>query len=247
MRRATLLLALALCITACEVSVFGSDPIVIIGEHSAGGTEWAHSCEEPEASREARAAVASGSADGETGCTLRCVLSGEGAGECDAAEAMLDEAGAARPGLVQLDLHDHEGVILTVEVCDPTGTVLQLGDSPTNAAGGGDAGSSSHDTDMVLVGTTLSIRPATAAETPASAVEGFVAETGCTTRTLVISEMLVYLVEPDVGLCGPGMFRIDPPTDAEGSPDARWYLSTAGSLDGTATGSGLRRIDACFW
>jgi hypothetical protein len=240
------LLALALAaVPACEVSVFGSDPIVIIGEHSAGGTEWAHACEEPEASREARAALAAGEGDGDGGCTLRCVLVGEGAADCEAARPGPGEGDDA--GRVVLDLHDHEGVILAVEICDPSGTVLQLGDSVTAAAGGGDGGSSSHDADLVVQGTTLTLRPATAAETPPSEVAGWIAAEGCTVRTLVLSEQLVHLVENDVGLCGPGLFRIDPPTDAEGSPDALWYLSGAGSLDGSAPGSGVRRIEACFW
>lgn len=242
-----LLFGLAALVAGCEVSVFGSEPIVIISEHSAGGTEWAHACEEPEASREARAAVAAGDGDGETGCTLRCVLVGEGAGECDAASAVTAADGTERPGVTELDLHDHEGVILTLEICDPTGTVLQLGDSATTAAGGGDGGTSSHDADLFVAGTTLHIRPATAAETPASEYAGWLQASGCTTRTVVLSEQLVYLVEGEAGLCGPGLFRIDPPTDAEGRPDARWYLATAGSVDGTLSGSGLRRIEACFW
>lgn len=245
MKRAPLLALALATVPACEVSVFGSEPIVIIGEHSAGGTEWAHACEEPEAAREARAALAAGEGDGESGCTLRCVLVGDGAADCEAARRTTREDGAAGP--LELDLHDHEGVILTVEVCDPTGTVLQLGDSATTAAAGGDGGTSSHDADLVVQGTTLTLRPATAAETPASEVSGWIAAEGCTTRTLVLSEQLVHLVENDVGLCGPGLFRVDPPTDAEGSPDALWYLSSAGSLDGTAPGSGARRIEACFW
>lgn len=239
--------ALAALVAGCEVSVFGSDPIVIIGEHSSGGTEWAHACEEPEASREARAAVAADDADGETGCTLRCVLVGDGAGECDAATPSTGADGSERPGVLELDLHDHEGVILTVEICDPSGTVLQIGDSPTTAAAGGDGGTSSHDADLVLSGTTLTVRPATTAETQASEIAGWATATGCSTRTLVLSEQLVYLVENEAGLCGPGLLRIDPPTDAEGSPDARWYLATAGSIDGTQSGSGLRRVEACFW
>ncbi len=246
MKRAPLL-ALALgAVPACEVSVFGSEPIVIIGEHSAGGTEWAHACEEPEASREARAAIAAGDGDGDSGCTLRCVLVGEGAGECEAARRSPRESEPAA-GPIELDLHDHEGVILTLEICDPRGTVLQLGDSATTAAGGGDGGTSSHDADLSVTGTTLTLRPASTAETPASEVSAWIAAEGCTVRTLVLAEQLVHLVENDVGLCGPGLFRVDPPTDAEGSPDALWYLSAEGSLDGTAPGSGVRRVEACFW
>lgn len=245
--RIVVLFGLVTLTAGCEVSVFGSEPIVVIGEHSSGGTEWAHACEEPEAAREARLHEDAGE-DTESSCNVRCQLIGEGA-SLEGCETVTEVSvgGAVVPGRFQLDVHDHEGVILTFEVCDPSGTALQVGDSPTTAAAGGDTGSSSHDADLVLSGTTLTVRPATAAETPASVVENWVAASGCTTRTLVLSEQLLYLVDDARGLCGPGLFRIDPPTDTEGTPDARWFLSAAGSLDGTVAGSGVRSLSACFW
>jgi hypothetical protein len=55
------------------------------------------------------------------------------------------------------------------------------------------------------------------------------------------------VVETGAGLCGNGMLRIDPPTDERGAPDARWYLSTGGSVDGRTSGSGVRSVSLCFW
>ena len=91
------------------------------------------------------------------------------------------------------------------------------------------------------------MRASAGSEVPSSTVESFVPESGCHERTVVISDQLVFLVEADAGLCGTGMLRIDPPIDAEGTPDARWYLALAGSIDGSASGSGVRSASLCFW
>lgn len=237
----------------CEVSVFGSEPIVIISEHSAGGTTMAHACEEPEASSRARAAMAApggeSNDDDEAGCITRCRFSTEAreAFSCPAASVAMDANGGPRAGVLALDLRDHDGLVMTVEVCDPEGIAFHLSDSTSGAPTGGDAASSSHDADVLLSDTTLSVRAATGAGTPPSQIEGYVPEEGCSVRTFVVSEQLLYLVESERGMCGTGMFRIDPPTDEEGSPDALFYLATAGSVDGAAEGSGIRSIDFCFW
>jgi hypothetical protein len=125
--------------------------------------------------------------------------------------------------------------------------VFQLADSPTAHAGGGDDGSTSHDADVALDGTTLHLRAATNSDVDPSTVGSFVPETGCATRTLVVADQLAYLVESGAGLCGTGMLRIRPPTDEHGTPDALWYLALAGSVDGRTPGSGLRSVDLCFW
>lgn len=244
------MLALSL---GCEVSVFGSEPIVIISEHSAGGTEMGHACEEPEASRRARLAMAendgSHEGDDERGCVTRCryATDASGAFSCSAASIAMDAEGNPRPGVLRLDLRDHDGLAMTFEVCDPDGLTLQLSDSSTGAPNGGDAGSTSHDADIALRETVLEVRAASNAGTPPSQIEGYVTEEGCSTRTVVVSEQLLYLADGDRGMCGAGMFRIDPPTDEEGTPDALWYLATAGSVDGSAEGAGLRSVDFCFF
>jgi hypothetical protein len=240
MKRALCLLGALVSIPACEVSVFGSDPIVLAAEGSSGGTREAHACEEPEDSRRARE-------EGDDGCDARCIIDPEAlaAGTIPATcERVLP---GARPGLYTLDMSAHDGVIVEVEICDPHGTAFQISDSATGAPGGGDSGTSSHDADVLLDGTSLHLRASTTATVPPSLVEGYVAAEGCTTRRLVVSEQLLWLVDAERGLCGSGMFRNAPPVDDEGTPDAQWHLAANASVDGTATGSGLRSVELCFW
>ena len=78
-------------------------------------------------------------------------------------------------------------------------------------------------------------------------MSGWVAETGCTTRTISLTDQLVYFAETEAGLCGPAMLRINPPTDEEGTPDALWHLALGRALEGDATGTVPRAIDLCFW
>lgn len=240
MYRFVFLLGAASCVLAsgCEVSLFGSEPITLAGGTSAGGTSSAYACEEPDAARLARTGV-----EEEDHCVTRCRWESGQAFECRSAHPLE----GVRSNVLELDLHDADGLLLTFEVCDPEGVALQLSDSVSGSSAGGDAGDSAHDADVILVGNTLHVRASSGAQTPPSQVENYVSEEGCSTRTLVISEQVAYLVDGERGLCGPGLFRIDPPTDAEGSPDARWYLGTEGSVDGGSEGSGLRSAELCFW
>jgi hypothetical protein len=227
-------------IPGCEVSVFGSDPIVVVGEGTSGGTREAHACEEPEDSRHARE-------EGDDACDERCVIDAEALAAGTLPPGCERVALGERPGTYVLDLSSHDGVVAELEICDPSGTVLQVSDSPTGAPGGGDAGSSAHDADVLLSGTALHLRASTTAAVPESLVEGWIATTGCSTRSIVLSEQLAWLVDTERGLCGSGMFRISPPVDAEGAPDALFHFATRGSVDGAATGSGLRSVELCFW
>lgn len=240
MKRLTSLLVLAAITPGCEVSVFGSDPIVVVPEGTAGGTREAHACEEPADARTARE-------EGDDGCDVRCVIDAEmlAAGtlppECERVAA------GARPGLYAIDVSSHDGVIVEMEICDPTGTVFQISDSSTGAPGGGDAGTTAHDADVLLDATSLHVRASTAAETPESLVESFVGAAGCSTRRMVLAEQTFWLLDNQVGLCGSGMFRNMPPVDSDGTPDALWHLAANASVDGAATGTGLRSVEICFW
>ena len=233
--RALMLASLLALVPACEVSVFGSPLIPIIGGGT-GGSEGGHACAEPEDARNARQSAPDSCAEH---CRIDAVA---GTTNCD--EVSL---GDVRPGLATLDMSGDDGVILTVEICDPTGYVMQLGDSETQHADGGDGGSTSHDADLALDGTTLHLRASTGSSVPASSVPDFVTASGCSTRTIIVSEQIAYLVETGAGLCGTGLFRIDPPTDEHGAPDSRWYLALDGSIDGTRRGSGVRTVELCFW
>jgi hypothetical protein len=226
----------AMLAAGCHISVMGGDPITIIGgEPAAGGMRAGRRCGEPDDARRARTR--------EDGCAARCRIDvAERTTDCEAVRMDTPRAGVAT-----LDLSGHDGVIVTVEVCDPTGHVFQLADSPTSDADGGDAGTSAHDASVLLEATTLQLYASEGSGVPRSSARHWVAERGCSNRTLVLADQLVYLVEGDAGLCGSGMLRVNPPTDAEGTPDALWYLALAGTADGSRSGSGLRSVTLCYW
>jgi hypothetical protein len=232
--RTACLLHIALMLSQCEISAFGSEPLVLGGDTS--GSQGGHACAEPDDARAAR----EGAPDA---CASHCHIDAL-AHTTDCDEISLSES---NPSLATLDMGSDDGALITMEICEPTGLVFQLSDSPTAHAGGGDAGSTSHDADIALDGTTLHLRAATGSSVPPSAVSSFVTATGCSTRTLVVADQIAYLVESGAGLCGTGMLRIRPPADDHGAPDALWYLSLAGSVDGQTSGSGLRSLDLCFW
>lgn len=220
--------ACAGAIAGCEVSLFGSEPLVIGTSGVGSEVTRARACGEPDDARAARTS--------EDGCAERCRIDAvAGTSDCDAVRI-----GEAREGVATLDLGSADGVALTVEICDPSGVVLQIGDATSSAA-------SSHDATITLEGTTLTLRASSGSDVESSSVEGFVPASGCSERTIVIADQIVYLVEADAGLCGTAMLRIDPPSDARGSPDARWYLALAGRVEAGAEGSGLRAATACFW
>lgn len=226
---------LGLSIPGCEVSLFGSDPITVIGDGTAG-SEGGHACTEPDDAQQARAEMPDSCAEH---CRIDAVA---GTTNCD--EVSLD---AQRTSLATVDMSSADGVLLTFEICDPTGFVFQVGDSATTHADGGDDGTTSHNADIALEGTTIQLRAATTSSVPTSSVSDFVAAEGCTTRTVIVGDQIAYLLDQRRGLCGTGLLRINPPTDEVGRPDSLWYLSLAGSLDGTRPGSGVRSVDLCFW
>ena len=232
--RMACLLHVALMLSQCEISAFGSDPIVLGADTT--GSQNGHACAEPDDARVAR----EGAPDS---CASHCRIDVT-AGTTDCDQVTID---AERPTLATINMRSDDGVLITLEVCDPTGIAFQIADSPTAHAGGGDDGSTSHDADLALDGTTLHLRAATGSAVPPSSVTSFVAATGCTRRTLAIADQIAYVVDTGAGLCGTRMLRIDPPTDEHGTPDARWYLSTSGSVDGRTSGSGVRSVELCFW
>jgi hypothetical protein len=235
MRALGCLLALAVLIPGCEISLFGSDPIVVIGDNGAG-SEGGHACTEPDDAARAREEMPDS-------CAEHCRIDvTAGTTNCD--EISLS---SERPTLATLDMSSDDGVLMTFEICEPAGYVLQIGDSATSRADGGDEGSTSHNADLALDGTSLRLRAATSSSVQPSTIEGFVPEGECSTRTIIVADQIAYLLDSRRGLCGTGMFRINPPTDDHGAPDSLWYVSLAGSLDGTRPGSGVRSVDLCFW
>jgi hypothetical protein len=224
----------AALLAGCQISVMGGEPITLIGRSDVGSGGTTLACGEPDDARRAR------EADG--GCPDACAID-VAAGTTDCENVRLDEV---RQGVATIDLHDVDGAIITLEICDPTGVAFQIADSRTADGDGGDAGTSSHDAHVLLDGTTLHVHASEGSGVEPSTVSGWIPMAGCSTRTLVMEDQLVYLVEADAGVCGTGLLRVDPPADAEGSPDALWYFA-AGTIDGTQAGSGVRSARLCFW
>jgi hypothetical protein len=232
--RTVCLLHVAMLLSQCEISAFGSDPIVLGQDTS--GSQNGHACSEPDDARAARE-------ESPDSCASHCHVDvANGTTDCES--LTIDPS---RTSLATIDMRGDDGVLITIEVCDPSGLAFQIADSPTAHATGGDDGSTSHDADIALDATTLHLRAATGSGVPESSIASFVAATGCTRRTFALADQLAYVVDTGAGLCGTGMLRINPPTDAHGAPDARWYLSVAGSVDGHTPGSGVRSVELCFW
>lgn len=223
MRRAVI--ALALVLAGCEVSFLGGDPVVIAGTSTGTGGSEAQACSEPDDMRRAR--------ENDESCAERCrIEDGFFVGAC--------EAVTLESHIATIDLADADGLVMQVEICDPNGTSFELGDARTLA-------SSTKDARIVVEGTTMAVHAASGSGVDTSRVNGWVAETGCTTRTISLTDQLVYFAETEAGLCGPAMLRINPPTDEEGTPDALWHLALGRALEGDATGTVPRAIELCFW
>lgn len=209
----------------CEISVFGSPPTTIIGTSTGSGGPEGHACSEPDDARRAR--------EDEDACGEICrIEAGAITGECGAA--------TIADGIATLDLADADGLVMRLEICDPSGLVFELGDARLRRG-------SSHDARLLVEATTMTVHGSEGAGLEPSSVRHWIAPSGCSTRTIVLTEQLVYFAEAEAGLCGTGLLRISPPTDAEGRPDALWHLALGRALEGEASGSGLRSVDLCFW
>jgi hypothetical protein len=225
-----------LAFSSCSASMRGGRLRSLRPEDNALGRAEARVCGEPQAARRARIA--------RQGCLERCSLV---YGELSAGCSFVT-AGELRAGVATLNMHGLSGVSLRVRVCDPAGINMHLADSPTAVLEGGDAGSSDNDAQLILDGASLTIRPSEAMNIQASRVENFVDASGCSMRTIEVADSAIYLVDEEVGLCGAGMLRIDPPTDPAGRPDALWYLALGTSVDGRgAAGRGLESVELCSW
>jgi hypothetical protein len=244
----TAILIVASLSLGCEVSVFGSEPVQILGGPGPAPGGESGSCGEPEETRRARERLADGEpASGETSpCAYHCVLEGgaltdESRGTCSL--ATLDEG-----GVVHLDMSRSDAIVARIEVC--AATVAQLADSSSSRSDGADDPTSGHDASVVLHDGALDLYPAHDGGLSPSHVEGYVSAAegadACTTRTLELTDSVVYLHDLERGLCGTSMLRIDPPTDAQGTPDSLWHLALGRTLDGARTGAPPPRLDLCF-
>lgn len=153
-------------------------------------------------------------------------------------------------GLLTVDLSGYAGLEAELELCDPSGFSFHLADSSFCTARGGDGLNFSNDAELVVQGERLLVygsdySPA-GSPSPLESHTGF-APTGCTTRTLWVTDQGVLSFDPCVSLTGEHLLRIDPPIDDQGTPDGRWFLGLGRTYsDAGRTGTGLNRVTLCL-
>jgi hypothetical protein len=152
-------------------------------------------------------------------------------------------------GTARLSMSDHSALVLTFEICDPTGIVFAVGDSPTNNGYGGDSGTTSHDAELHPVGTTLYLYGNDLGPGMIAQLDGWLPMSGCTTRHLLLRDQRIETCAGamEAAWSGPNLLRIDPPPATEGVPDAYWYLGLGRTYANAArSGTGLRAVTLCF-
>lgn len=152
------------------------------------------------------------------------------------------------PHVLRADMTGFTSLEANVEVCDPSGPVFQIADSPTSRTSGGDAGSASNDAHVLLLDTQL-VYFRSEYGTGSNVLTGYVAASGCTTRRIVIGDGTVWTAGgAGLDLTEDAALRLDPPIDDEGTPDRLWYLGInrtvhTGFQD---EGTGLQRVTFCL-
>jgi hypothetical protein len=169
-----------------------------------------------------------------------------------------DENGAR----LALDMTSAAELRVAFEICDPAGYVLNIGDSPSDNGGGGDWGDFEHDAEVLVYGTDLTAWSSDLGYEQTSAQAGYhplllsragyIAERGCSVRTLHLRDQYIADSEdPSLRTQSPTALRINPSTDAQGRPDAQWYVGVNRVVsnwyrDRDRVGSGVAAIRICF-
>src|SRR6185436_1394304 len=104
---------------------------------------------------------------------------------------------------------------------DPAGFSFDLGDSPTNDGGGGDANSTCYDAEVQLNFEVFSLRGADGVTGPNPIIPAtaLVAQAGCSSLRFVVDDQLVRVIPSGPEATTPFGLRIDPPacTDGQGT------------------------------
>lgn len=150
----------------------------------------------------------------------------------------------------QIDMTGFNELEVQFEVCSPTGWTFHLGDAPANNGWGGDNGTTSNDAEIHLTGTSLLIyrNDQCPADPPLmQEVPNFVAGSGCTTRTLVLRDAQLQSATPQLDITYPCLLSINPPSDPEGVPDARWHWGLNRTVaDSSRNGTGAVAASFCL-
>lgn len=154
-------------------------------------------------------------------------------------------------GVGSIDMTGRTELFVTAFICDPTGYVVHVGDSPSNDGSGGDAGQFSNDAEVYLNGSTLEVWGNDFSPMGAKQLESapaFAPAAGCFDFEMSVRDQEVETTKPSQLLVqSPFLLRIDPPMDPEGKPDALWYIGldrTPGNV--LRSGSGLATVSLCW-
>ncbi len=145
-----------------------------------------------------------------------------------------------------IDMRGFTALQITLEACDSNGWTFHLGDSPTNDGYGGDAASTSNDAELQIVSGNLAVYGNDEVSgQQILAEQGVLPTSGCGTFQMAVSDQ--QLQTAAAPLAGSELFRIDPPADREGTPDATWYLGANRTYRSSRrAGTGLRAVTLCL-
>lgn len=190
--------------------------------------------------------AATSAADATMACAYACTIDVAG-GTTDCASPM-DVSLAGGRGLAVLDLGGYASLDLTVETCSPTGWSLHLADSPSCDGYSGDGGQFSNDAEVQLLDTTISVYGSQDGGSTLLGSFGAVVPAGaCAVSTWRLADGAFAVLDTDITLETSALLRIDPPSDSEGAPDARWYLGLNRTYGSAARlGTGVTTATLCF-
>lgn len=148
----------------------------------------------------------------------------------------------------RIDMTGAERLRVRLEICNPVGWTFHLGDSPTNDGEGGDAGSAEHDAELQIKDRQFTVFDADGAPMDRRWDAPMVLPpTGCENYDVEIRPDEVRFELGDFQVNDPYLFAINPPADAEGTPDAIWYAGLNRTWsDGLRSGSGVQGALFCI-
>jgi hypothetical protein len=143
-------------------------------------------------------------------------------------------------------------LVMEVEVCDPAGWIFHMSDSPSGNGWGGDGGTTSNDAEFQLNAASPNVGMAVYASDLAhgqyqGAMQShlFSGANGCVTRRILVADQQLA-TDDGLAMCDPALLRINPPSDAEGTPDAMWWIGIGSTFsDPSRSGAGMQRMTFC--
>jgi hypothetical protein len=185
--------------------------------------------------------------DSAPACALQCTIDAVASTTTCAGRVSAIVQLAAGAGTFRLDMNGMNELSFTATICDPTGFVVHVGDSPSNDGGGGDANNFQNDAETYLQQTAWQVF-ASDFMPGQLASKDVVPIAGCTSPTVRILDQQVHVHgTSDVDVMSPFALRLNPPTDTQGPPDAIWFLGVNRTIgNATRSGTGLSKLDLCL-